>query len=162
MKSRQTKSKSVGEVISIRPATIDDCDKCAKLLLGQLAEHGVTATEKQLVPVLQKIVSNETYGFLLLARCGATPVGVAYAAIILSAEHCGKVVWLEELYVAPQSRSIGIGAALLAAVIDQAQALGIVAIDLEIDAGHRRAESLYRRFGFHSLNRSRWVKSLRT
>jgi ribosomal-protein-alanine N-acetyltransferase len=66
---------------------------------------------------------------------------------------------LEELYVVPQFRSKGIGTALLTAVMERARELEIVAIDLEVDAAHRRAESLYRRFGFRLLDRSRWVRT---
>jgi GNAT superfamily N-acetyltransferase len=96
----------------------------------------------------------------LIARGRGNIVGVAYVAIILSAEHCGKAGWLEELYVMPEYRSQGVGSALLTAVLERARELGIVAIDLEVDVAHRRAESLYRRFGFRPLDRSRWVRTL--
>jgi len=109
---------------------------------------------------LEKVLSDKSHGFILIARSSDDVVGVAYVAIILSAEHCGKVGWLEELYVLPEYRSQGIGAALMTAVLERARRLGIVAIDLEVDAAHRRAESLYRRFGFRSLDRSRWVRTL--
>jgi ribosomal protein S18 acetylase RimI-like enzyme len=72
------------------------------------------------------------------------------------------VAWLEELYVTPSYRSLGIGSALLAAVVERAHKAGVAAVDLEVDASHSRAESLYRRFGFRRLNRSRWVKELIT
>jgi GNAT superfamily N-acetyltransferase len=156
----QAVSKDSREEFSIRLATIHDCRKCARLLLGQLAEHGVDATEEKLVKILEKVLSHKTNGFILTARSRGSIVGVAYVAIILSAEHCGKVGWLEELYVMPECRSKGIGAALLTAVLERARKLGIVAIDLEVDVAHRRAESLYRRFGFRSLDRSRWVRTL--
>jgi GNAT superfamily N-acetyltransferase len=145
----------------ISQATIHDCGECAKLLLPQLAEHGTEASRVSLTKVLENIVSDGSHGFLLLAQDSRRVVGVAYVAIILSAEHCGKVGWLEELYVAPEDRSKGIGAALLTAVIERARELGIVAIDLEVDAAHGRAELLYRRFGFRPLDRSRWVRKLK-
>jgi GNAT superfamily N-acetyltransferase len=109
---------------------------------------------------LECVVSNDAHGFVLIAREHTQIVGVAYLAIILSAEHCGKVGWLEELYVMPKYRSKGIGSALLTSVIERARGLGVVAIDLEVDATHRRAESFYRRFGFGPLDRSRWVRVL--
>ena len=87
-------------------------------------------------------------------------VGVAYVAAIPSVEHCGLVAWLEELYVTPTHRSQGIGTALVKAVLARARKMDIVALDLEIDAEHSRAESLYRRLGFRPLNRSRWVREL--
>jgi ribosomal protein S18 acetylase RimI-like enzyme len=97
-------------------------------------------------------------GFLMLARDGGRVVGVAYVATILSAEHCGLVAWLEELYVTPDCRQRGIGTALVTAILEQARNAGIAAIDLEIDAGHKRVISLYQRLGFRRLERSRWVK----
>jgi GNAT superfamily N-acetyltransferase len=145
----------------ILPAGVADCAESARLLVEQLGEHGVDASADRLSPVLEAIVTNPARGFVLLARSEERIVGVAYAATILSAEHCGPVAWLEELYVAPSHRSRGIGSALLAAVLERARETGAVAVDLEVDAAHRRAESLYQRAAFRRLNRSRWVRELR-
>jgi GNAT superfamily N-acetyltransferase len=150
------------EEFSIASATVSDCSESARLLVQQLAEHRVDASAEQLSCVLEKIVADAARGFVLLAREKGRIVGIAYVATILSAEHCGLVAWLEELYVMPSDRSRGIGTALIAAIIERARKAGIVAIDLEIDARHSRAESLYRRLGFRPLNRSRWVKELIT
>ena len=145
---------------SLAPATVEDCRECAQLLVKQLGEHGVDASGEQLVRMLECVVADGARGFLTLARESSRIVGVAYVATILSAEHCGPVGWLEELYVTPDRRSQGIGTALVTAVLERARETGIVAMELEIDAGHSRAESLYRRFGFHPLERSRWVRKL--
>jgi GNAT superfamily N-acetyltransferase len=150
------------EEFSIASATVSDCSESARLLVQQLAEHRVDASAEQLSCVLEKIVADAARGFVLLAREKGRIVGIAYVATILSAEHCGLVAWLEELYVMPSDRSRGIGTALIAAIIERARKAGIVAIDLEIDARRSRAESLYRRLGFRPLNRSRWVKELIT
>jgi GNAT superfamily N-acetyltransferase len=145
---------------SIVSATVKDCGECAQLLVEQLGEHGVDASAERLSRILEKVVADETRGFLLLARDDRGIVGVAYVAMILSAEHCGLVGWLEELYVTPRCRDRGIGTALVSAVLARARKKDIVAVDLEIDAGHSRAASLYRRLGFRPLNRSRWVNEL--
>ena len=153
-------STTVGPAFSIASATVSDCSECARLLVQQLAEHGVDASAEELSRVLAKIVADAARGFVLLAREHGRIVGIAYVATILSAEHCGLVGWLEELYVRPSHRSRGTGTALIAAIIERARNVEMVAIDLEIDAEHSRAESLYRRLGFRRLNRSRWVKEL--
>ena len=147
---------------SIAPAAASDCRECSRLLVEQLGEHGVDASAEQLSRVLERVVADGARGFILLARDDRRIIGIAYVATILSAEHCGLVAWLEELYVTPSLRCRGIGAALVTAVMERAREMDIVAIDLEIDAGHRRAESLYRRFGFRRLDRSRWVRKLTT
>ena len=148
------------QTFSIAPAAASDCRECARLLVEQLGEHGVDASTEQLLRVLERVVADGTRGFILLARDDLRIVGVAYVATILSAEHCGPVAWLEELYVTPSLRCQGIGTALVTAILERAREMDIVAIDLEIDAGHSRAESLYRRFGFRRLDRSRWVREL--
>jgi len=146
----------------ILPAAVGDCGECARLLVEQLREHGVVASTERLSQVLEAIVTNTGCGFVLVARIDEAIVGVAYAATILSAEHSGLVAWLEELYVTPSHRSRGVGSALLAAVLERAREAGVVAVDLEVDANHSRAESLYRRFGFRRLNRFRWVRAMTT
>ena len=147
---------------SIAPATPADCAECARLLVAQLDEHGIGASAERLAHVLEAVVADPARGFLLVAREDARAVGVAYVATILSAEHGGPAAWLEELYVEPERRDRGVGTTLLAAVLDRARALGLLAVDLEIDAGHARVASLYRRHGFRQLDRSRWVREMRT
>jgi maltose/maltodextrin transport system permease protein len=44
-------------------------------------------------------------------------IGVAYASSLLSLEHGGVSGWLEELYVLPQWRGLGIGSRLIAEVV---------------------------------------------
>jgi GNAT superfamily N-acetyltransferase len=145
-------------VTSIATAARADCAECARLLAAQLDEHGVDMPAGRLARVLEAVVADPARGFVLIAREDGRAVGVAYAATILSAEHGGPAAWLEELYVEPERRGRGVGAALLAAVLDRARALGLLAVDLEIDAGHARAASLYQRHGFRRLDRSRWVR----
>ena len=143
-------------------ATEQDCAQCAALLVEQLREHDVHVSAESLCRVLKRVIADEQRGFVLLARVEGRIVGVAYVAAILSVEHCGPAAWLEELYVAPAWRQLGIGSALVAAVLERARAAGVAAVDLEIDFAHRRAASLYERLGFHRLERSRWAKKLVT
>ena len=151
---------TANQTFSIAVAAVSDCVQCASLLVEQLSEHGVNASIDQVSSLLEKAVTDGTRGFLLLARDDSRIVGVAYVATIPSVEHCGLVAWLEELYVTPAYRSRGIGTALVEAVLERARKMDIVAIDLEIDAEHSRAESLYQRLGFRPLSRSRWVREL--
>jgi ribosomal protein S18 acetylase RimI-like enzyme len=129
-------------------------------LVVQLAEHGIATTSAKLLPILQQVVSDKRLGLLLVAREGGNLLGVAYVATLLSAEHCGFVASLEELYVAPEARGRGVGSALLKAVFDEASGRGLVAIELEVDATHKRVMSLYRRFGFQQMDRTRWLVKL--
>jgi GNAT superfamily N-acetyltransferase len=147
---------------SITPALISDCSDCARLLVEQLSEHGIVVSAKHLRGVLECAIVDPSRGFVLLARTNDQAVGIAYVATTLSVEHCGIVAWLEELYVTPDHRERGIGTALVHAALDRARDNGIVAMDLEIDLAHSLVASLYQRFGFRPLERSRWVKDLKS
>ena len=147
--------------LSIDRARIADREAVVALLAAQMSEHRVGSECSRLLEVFDNILSDQRWGFILLARLGTDIVGVAYVAIILSIEHGAPVGWLEELYVRPGQRDLGIGSALLSAAINSAREAGVAALDLEVDADHRRAEALYERFGFQRLPRSRWVKVIR-
>jgi GNAT superfamily N-acetyltransferase len=144
-------------VTRLEPA---DQDTVVGLLVAQTREHRIQVESESLSQVVARVLSDERYGFLLVARVDRDIVGVAYVATILSVEHGGPVGWVEELYVSPAYRGQGVGRALLNGVLEQAQELGLVALDLELDVEHERAESLYARFGFRKLMRSRWVRAL--
>jgi GNAT superfamily N-acetyltransferase len=137
-----------------------DCAECATLFVEQLREHRIHVGVEALTRTLERVVTDSQFGFVQLARAEERIVGVAYVAMILSLEHAGPAAWLEELYVLPACRERGIGTALLAAILERARTVGIIAVDLEVDANHSRAVALYERFGFHRLDRSRWVKEL--
>src|SRR5260370_24358003 len=130
------------QTFSIALAALSDCSECARLVVEQLGEHGIDASAERLARVLEDAVANPERGFLLLALISGRIVGIAYVATILSAEHCGSVAWLEELYGIPDHRSRGIGTALGNAVIERASETGSVAVGLGIEANDRRGASL--------------------
>ena len=148
--------------LSVREARVSDCRECAQLLTDQMTEHGVVSSVEALSQLLESVIVRGSSGVVFLARADERVAGVAYMAMIPSVEHCGPVAWLEELYVKPAVRGRGIGTELVNAVIEWAHRAGMVAVELEVDAGHRRAEALYQRAGFRRLDRSRWVKELST
>jgi GNAT superfamily N-acetyltransferase len=146
--------------LSIERARPADRRAVVSLLAAQMSEHRTRSETIRLSRIYDQLLADERFGFLLVARLRGGIAGVAYVATILSVEHGGPVGWLEELYVTPEHRNAGVGGALLERAIATARELGLVALDLEVDRAHRRAESLYSRYGFQPLRRSRWVKPI--
>jgi len=60
----------------------------------------------------------------------------------------GKAAWFEDLIVHPDYRRQGTGQKMLAYVIGQARAEGVLRITLLTDMQNERAQALYRRAGF--------------
>ena len=146
--------------ICITPLQPSDKDAVVDLLGAQMREHRIEQGTENMSRVVQSVLADERHGFFLVARVGEEVVGVAYVATMQSVEHGGRLGWLEELYVSPAHREQGIGSLLMTAILERAGQLGLVAIELEVDVEHQRAESLYARFGFRRLPRARWVKKL--
>lgn len=130
------------------------------LLKKQFAEHRIEFDPDQLKSSLMHLIAHEDLGCAWIAREGRSSIGFAIVSMAWTLELGGKSAWLDELYVLPQWRNAGVGTLLIESVIEKLRKLGCLAIDLEVDDDHRRAESLYARFGFESLERSRWVKRL--
>jgi GNAT superfamily N-acetyltransferase len=84
-----------------------------------------------------------------LAHVGGVPVGMAWLATIERVP--GPAVWtrlaghLQSVYVLPEHRSGGIGAALVTAVVQEAEAGGF---DYIVVHPSERSFPLYRRLGF--------------
>lgn len=147
--------------ISIKPFEMAQVAPVVSLFQAQLREHNITSSSDALTAALRTLSTLPQYGFLLTALSGGLPVGVAYAACILSLEHGGWSGWLEEFYVLPEWRGRGVGSLLLAGVVAAATGRGWSALDLEVDSAHQRVISLYARNGFQPVSRTRFVRRLR-
>jgi GNAT superfamily N-acetyltransferase len=139
-------------------------EQAVALLAAQLHEHDIETPRSLLRKVVERVCSDPREGFMLLARLPhvAEPVGIAFAAAHLSAEHGGIIGWLEELYVSPEYRGSGAGSALLREVMVHAQERHWRAIELEVVQGHERVVALYARNGFTNAQRSRYTRLLAT
>lgn len=145
----------------INPVDARKVDALVALFEAQLREHAIKTSHEDLRAVIQTVIDDKRYGFILAASApDGSLVGAAYASSLLSFEHGGISGWLEELYVLPEWRGQGIGSQLLVAVIARATSLGWRALDLEVDATHQRAISLYVRHEFQPHSRTRFYRIL--
>lgn len=149
----------LGDVL-IRPAANSDAAVIAQLLIEQMREHRIERQPSEMLAAVREILAGPHWGFILVASSHDIVLGVAYLAAIMSAEHGGKIGWVEEIFVSRTHRERGIGSALLGESIQRAKQLGWLALELEVDIEHRRAEALYQRLGFVPLPRSRWVLAI--
>ncbi len=143
----------------IRPADRRDIPALIELLAAQLSEHGLAAGREQVRRGIE--VAFEARAPLLVAREGLRTVGACLANRIASAEHGGAVLFIEELYVAPDARRRGVARALLGRLLADGRGSGVRAVELQVDEGHEPARALYRSLGFASNTRTPWVLELR-
>lgn len=152
--------RRIPDQVTVALATPRNCAAAVPMLAAQFRERRIASPRAAITATVATLVRRPGRGFILIARVGDRPVGVAYVAFSWTLEHGGNTAWLEELYVVPAMRGRGIGPALLDAIAERARRLGCGAIDLEVDATHSRASQLYQREGFTQLPRARWARRL--
>lgn len=147
-------------MLRIDRVTAEHRASAIRLLQAQFDEHQILLSPDRLDAAVSGMIENRERGTMLLAHEDAQPVGLAALSYTWTLEHGGLVAWLDELYVLPPCRGRGLGTALLHAAQNIAKSAGCAALELEVEATHRRAENLYQRAGFEPLPRARWALCL--
>jgi len=75
-------------------------------------------------------------------------VGLALLTFRPNVWYAGRVALLDELYVVPQRRSQGIGAAIIDHLLTLARERGVDVIEINVDEGDVDAQRFYERHGF--------------
>jgi GNAT superfamily N-acetyltransferase len=76
--------------------------------------------------------------------------GYLLAVTMFSLEHGGTMAEIDELFVVPDKRSTGIGAALLRQAEQDLATAGLVRVQLQLGVTNQRAKLFYARHGFQT------------
>lgn len=136
-------------MIAFEPAREADLPQLVELLallFDQEAEFKPDAAKQ--AAALKMILSDPQHGRIYVARDGRRPVAMVSLLFVVSTAEGGKAALLEDLVVHPDYRRQGTGQKMLAYVVSQARAEGVLRITLLTDMQNERAQALYRRAGF--------------
>jgi len=147
----------------IGPIEKSDIDQVVRLFEEDLAslniEHDKTSLRQVVESVLESGSSRSVFWGIRADEKGALD-GVLFANRFWSIKHAGPALWLEQLYVRPEARRLGLGRELVNALLDWADDNGIQGIDLESYRLNAPASVLYRTLGFRRLGRERFTLEL--
>ena len=129
-----------------READLPQLVELLGLLFDQEAEFRPDGAKQSVA--LKLILSDPVRGRIYVARDGRRPVAMASLLYTVSTAEGGKAAWFEDLVVHPDYRQQGTGQKMLAYVISQARAEGVLRITLLTDMQNESAQALYRRAGF--------------
>jgi GNAT superfamily N-acetyltransferase len=97
---------------------------------------------------LEIILADPSRAQVFVAREAGRVIAMAALHFTISTAEGGKVAGLEDCVVHPEHRRKGVGEKLLAYVLEQARAEGVLRVILLTDGDNTRAQALYRKLGF--------------
>ncbi len=109
---------------------------------------------------LSRLLSDETLGRVYLLEQGTAVAGYVLFTFGFDIEFGGRLATITDLYLEPRFRRRGLGSATLAFVADECRALGVKALELQVEEANLPAQALYRKFGFEQLSRLPMSKQL--
>ena len=122
-----------------------------KLLCAAYHSHeGLALTDAEREPALLPLLRDDSFGGILVSRQNHAITGYIAICFGYSIELKGKEAFIDELFVAPEWRRKGTGAALLEAAIAFVSDLGVVALHMEVSHGNLAAKEFYSKHEFEA------------
>jgi len=133
-----------------RRAGPDDAEAVAQLLHDFNTEFDTPTPGPAILTrrLLSLLAGPSTVAYLT----GEPAVGVALVTLRSNVWYDGPVALLDELYVAPERRGHGLGAAMIHLLIADSKERGVSAIEINVDAQDVDAQRFYERHGFNGVN----------
>jgi len=142
-----------GDGVIIRKALHGDVDTLLSMLSGlfSIEDDFVIDPRKQRAG-LELIISGKTGGVIFMAESDSVPVGMVNLQRIVSTAAGGYSVLLEDLYVVPGMRDMGIGTMLVNEAVKWGEKEKALRVQLGADSRNLRALSFYYENGFVMSN----------
>ena len=103
--------------------------------------------------LFMEFTENENLGRGWVILHDGRAVGYVILTFVFSFEYKGKIAFLDELFISPGARGFGLGKTTLDFINEQAKALSIKIIYLEIEGHNAVAQQLYLSKGYKVHNR---------
>ena len=98
--------------------------------------------------LLKRVLSDSKLGHAWLATVDGAPAGYLLAVYVFSLEHQGLTAEIDELFVVPQYRGLGLGGRLLETAEETFRGSGCTNVSLQIGRDNNEARAFYRAKGY--------------
>ncbi len=145
----------------VRPGRREDAAEAARLWMQSAKEHKlydhVYATARDAEKVMRRFLadlSSSSHSCLLIAEKNGKMVGFLSGELREGSPAFKPNTWaaVEDVYVAPDHRSLGAGHALFEEYQKWAQRKGANGVSLQVAAGNARARKFYEELGFREVS----------
>ncbi len=134
--------------VSFRAASISDEDTYLPMMEALWAHEGIAFDAASIREALGVLFSDPGLGRVWLTLVEDAVAGYAMGTWGFSTEQGGRFLLLDELFVLPEFRGRGVGAATLALVEQEAKREGAGAVRIEVSVENAPARELYRAAGY--------------
>lgn len=124
-----------------------------RLIAAYLTSEGVKSRPERITWAVEQVMKNRVGGVLLVAREKKAVIGVALAVYSPSAEE-GRLLVLNDFFVDPAWRRKGVGRALAQRLLEEAKAMRVERIDLEVTPTNATAAAFWKSMGFRTGGRT--------
>jgi ribosomal protein S18 acetylase RimI-like enzyme len=148
-------------VQKIRPAGAADLPVLLPMMRS-LAEQppSLPFDEGQVRAALQEFFAHAEFGQAWLICAGEKIAGYVILTLGYSFEYRGRDAFIDELYVEPEFRRMGLARRAMEFVEQQARQMGVNALHLEVDPQNEPALALYRGAAYQNHDRHLMTKWL--
>lgn len=130
--------------VLIRPARVSDQETFYRLLCDLENETlGRDGFEKAFL----KNIKNDDIGYFIAER-GGDPIGLASCHVQMLLHHAAPIAEIQEIYVVPNCRSLGVGKRLMAVMREFARQHGALQLEVTTRQTRTDAHRFYEREGF--------------
>jgi GNAT superfamily N-acetyltransferase len=135
--------------IDVRPATPEDIDSMLPMVEEYWRFEAIAGFDAaRLRAILGRVLDDASLGRAWVATVHGQPAGYLLAVYVFSLEHQGVTAEIDELFIAPQHRKLGLGARMLIAAEMQFRSEGCTNVSLQIGRSNEEARRFYRSHGF--------------
>jgi GNAT superfamily N-acetyltransferase len=117
------------------------------------AESGYVLDRPHAAAAFAALVADPRLGRIWLIERDGQDVGHVVATFVFAMEYGGTTAVVDDFYVRPAWRNVGVGTAALAEVRTMVTGLGVRAMSVEVGRENAVAQSVYRRTGFVGVDR---------
>lgn len=136
-----------------RPATTADGDALVTMMAEFYAEAGFPVDRQRAVRVFGDLIADDRFGHAWILEADGEPAGYVVVTLGYSIEYGGVDAFLDDLFVRPAFRGMGLGRVAVNTARAYCESRGVRAMHLEVDRANAAAQRLYRSAGFEDNDR---------
>ena len=144
----------------MRPAIAEDVLTLVDLMTDFYAESGYALDRVHAQGAFAAVLADARLGRVWIVQQGAEDVGYLVVTFLFGMEYGGLMAVVDDFYVRPASRNVGLGTAALADAREDCVRLGVRAISVQVGEENAAAQSVYLRTGLLRTDRQLMILGL--